>query len=250
MKPAHCDVRALLGAFADGELPGVDRIRVSTHVEQCRECASELDAIASIGGSLRLAAAHAPAPELAGLASGVVTRVRAESAQSWRGLFERAIQDWRWALVGAGSVAATFVSTLLVSAIVWEGPSAQRDDSLAARMRNLSSYSGVMMVVARDQDGPLQAMLFDNGTSPSSIPPAFRDGADAFLKKLADVMTRIGSSPNMAANALGAADRAEAEALMDEMSRLGTGEPPRPTYGTLLVHELHLLTPVVTVKGL
>ena len=251
MKPATCDVRALLGAFADGELPGVDRIRVSTHVEQCRDCASELDAIASIGTALRHAAAHAPAPELAGLASGVVARVRAESAQSWRGLFDRAIQDWRWALVGAGSVAATFVSTLLVSAIVWEGPSAQRDDSLAARMRNLSSYSGVMMVVARDQDGPLQAMLFDNGTARSSVPPAFRDSAaDAFLAKLADVINRIGPTKNLAASALGDADRREAEVLMDEMSRLGTGEPPRASYGTLLVHELHLVTPVVTVKGL
>jgi hypothetical protein len=247
MKPATCDVRTLLGAFADGELPGVDRIRVSTHVEACRECATELDAIASIGTALRQAAADAPAPEMAGLASGVVARVRAESAQSWRGLFERAIQDWRWALVGAGSLAATFVSTLLVSAIVWEGPSAQRDDSLAARMRNLSSYSGVMMVVARDQDGALQAMLFDNGTSRSSVPPAYRDSTDAFLFKLADVMTRIGKSTNLAASALGEADRLEAEALMDEMSRL---EAPRPTYGTLQVHELHLLTPVVTVKGL
>ena len=250
MKPATCDVRALLGAFADGELPGVDRIRVSTHVEQCRDCAGELDAIASIGTSLRLAAAHAPAPEMAGLASGVVARIRAESAQSWRGLFDRAIQDWRWALVGAGSVAATFVSTLLVSAIVWEGPSAQRDDSLAARMRNLSSYSGVMMVVARDQDGPLQAMLLDNGTPPSSIPAPFRDGAEAFLEKLADVATRIGSSQNLAASALGEADRREVEALMDEMSRLGRGAPARPTYSTLQVHELHLVTPVVTVKGL
>ena len=248
MKPATCDVRALLGAFADGELPGVDRIRVSTHVEQCRECASELDTIASIGTSLRLAAAQAPAPELAGLASGVVARVRAESAQSWRGLFDRAIEDWRWALVGAGSIAATFVSTLLVSAIVWEGPAAQRDDSLAARMRNLSSYSGVMMVVARDQDGPLQAMLFDNGTSRSSLPPDFRAGAEAFLARLADVATRIGSTTNLAASALGEADRRYAEALMDEMSRLD--EPARPTYGTLQVHELHLLTPVVTVKGL
>lgn len=250
MRPASCDVRALLGAFVDGELPGVERLRVSTHLDTCEDCTRELDEITSVGGALRHAAAHRQAPELSGLAAGVVARVRAESAQSWRGLLDRAVQDWRWALVGAGSVAATFVSTLLVWAMVWEGPARQRDDSLAARMRYLSTYPGVMMVVARDQDGPLQAMLFDNGTDRSADGFPFRTATDAFIAKLADVFTRIGAPTNMAAAALGEADRREAEALMDEMSRIGSGEAQRPMYGTLQVHELHLVTPVVTVKGL
>lgn len=249
MKPAPCDVRALLGAFADGELPGIERLRVSTHLEDCVECTRELDAISSIGASLRFAAASREMPELSGLASGVVTRVRAESALSWRSLWDRASQDWRWALVGAGSLAATFVTTLLVSAIVWEGPARQRDDSLAARMRNLSSYPGVMMVVGRDQDGPLQAMLFDNGRMHSSV-PAFLTSTDVFMAKLADVFTRIGAPTNLAASALGEADRREVEALMDEMTRLSPGEAQRPTHGTVMVHELHLVTPVVTVRGL
>jgi hypothetical protein len=246
MRPATCDVRALLGAFADGELPGAERLRVSMHLEGCEECAREVDAIASIGTVLRHAASTQRTPALEGLASGVVERVRAESAQSWRGMWARASQDWRWALVGAGSLAATFVSTLLVSAIVWEGPAGQRDDSLAARMRNLSTLSGVMMVVGRDQDGPLQAMLFDNGTSPSSIPPPFRPTTEVFLAKLADVMTRIGATANTAATPMGEADRLYTEALMNEIRF----EAQRPTHGTVLVHELHLVTPVVTVKGL
>lgn len=248
MKPAPCDVRAFLGAFADGELPGIERLRVSTHLESCDDCARELEAIHSIGESLRVAAATRETPELSGLASGVVARVRAESALSWRSLWDRASQDWRWALVGAGSVAATFVTTLLVSAIVWEGPASQRDDSLAARMRNLSSYSGVMMIVGRDQDGPLQTMLFDNGRRHSPV-PAFMPTSDVFITKLADVFTRIGAHNNLAAVSLGEADRREAEALMDEMARLN-GSEARPTHGTVMVHELHLVTPVVTVRGL
>jgi hypothetical protein len=247
MRPASCDVRALLGAFVDGELPGVERLRVSTHLDTCEDCTRELDEITSVGGALRHAAAHRQAPELSGLAAGVVARVRAESAQSWRGLLDRAVQDWRWALVGAGSLAATFVSTLLVSAIVWEGPARQKDDSLAARMRNLGSNSGVMMVVARDQDGPLQAMMFDNGRPQASAPP-FRPSTEVFLAKLADVMTRIGSNTNMAAASMAEADRLEAQALMDEI--IGNGDAPRPAFGTLQVRELHLVTPVVTVKGL
>ena len=109
-------VRPQLSAFADGELPGGEMLRVAEHLDLCRECASEVADIRGLGDGLRAAASgFSMPPALAGLADGVISRVRAEAAQSWRGVFSRAIEDWHWAVVGLGSLAATTTNLLFVS---------------------------------------------------------------------------------------------------------------------------------------
>src|SRR5262245_377367 len=98
MISADCDsVRDDLDAFADGELRGDELRYVAQHVEACRRCTEEVEVRRAVGGMIRDSASHwhkFTAPS--GLASGVVTRVRAESALSWRSVLNRAVEDWHW----------------------------------------------------------------------------------------------------------------------------------------------------------
>lgn len=142
-------IRLQLNAFADGELRGDSLRAVSTHLENCPKCADEIAEIGSVGGLLRQGAEIEAEPaDLAGLADGVVSRIRAEEHESWRGKLSRATDDLHWVLAGVGSVAAAFVSALVVSAVVQSGVG-QRPDSLAALLNTLATAppelgSGVM----------------------------------------------------------------------------------------------------------
>lgn len=132
-------VGAHLGAFADGELRGDLLRRVSKHVEACPGCAASVVETGQLGEALRIGATLSmDAPDLSGLADGVVSRVLAEEHESWRGKFERATDDLHWIVAGVGSVAAAFVSALVVSLVVQSGVE-QRGDSLAAMLNTLAS---------------------------------------------------------------------------------------------------------------
>ena len=113
MTPACAPIRQRLDAYFDGELNGAERLRVARHVAGCEACARELNEIRALGDLLRSrAAAVPPPPQFAGLAAGVVSRTRAEASQSWMAMWHRAVEDWQWALVGAGSLCAAVVSVL------------------------------------------------------------------------------------------------------------------------------------------
>lgn len=132
-------VRGHLNAFADGELRGDVLRGVSQHVELCGACADAVAEIGDLGNVLRSGLAfHTEPADLAGLADGVVSRVRAEDHESWRGLFERATEDLHWVMVGVGSVFAAFASALIVSVVVQSGVE-QRGDSLAALLNSLAT---------------------------------------------------------------------------------------------------------------
>lgn len=132
-------VRPHLHAFADGELRGDVLRGVTTHLEGCESCADRVLEIGEIGQLVRSGAPvdHEP-QDLAGLADGVVSRIRAEDHESWRGVFERATDDLHWVMVGVGSVAASFVSALIVAFVVQSGME-QRADSLAALLNSLAA---------------------------------------------------------------------------------------------------------------
>lgn len=132
-------VRTHLHAFADGELRG-DMLRaVSQHVDDCDGCSAAVVEIGDLGNMLRFGVSlEAEPPDLAGLADGVVSRVRAEERESWRGLLDRATDDLHWVMVGVGSVAAAFVSALVVSVVVQSGVG-QNADSLAAILNTLAT---------------------------------------------------------------------------------------------------------------
>ena len=130
-------VQPHLEAFADGELRGDVLRRVSQHVETCPACSGVVESVRAVGGALRDSqATEADLSDLSGLADGVVSRVRAEDHESWRGKLERATDDLHWVLVGAGSIAAAFLSVLLVS-VVMQSSVEQRGDSLASMLKTM-----------------------------------------------------------------------------------------------------------------
>jgi hypothetical protein len=131
-------VQAHLEAFADGELRGDVLRRVSQHIEDCGICAAVVDGVRNVGDALRgNAACASDHADLAGLADGVVSRVRAEERESWRGKLERATDDLHWVLVGAGSIAAAFFTAMSVS-VVMHSSVEQRADSLAAVLNTMA----------------------------------------------------------------------------------------------------------------
>lgn len=132
-------VRHHLAAFADGELRGKVLLGVSSHVEACQSCASQVEEIGQLGRVLRGAvASQDDPPNLEGLADGIVSRIRAEEHESWRGILGRATDDLHWVVVGVGSVAAAFISALVVS-VVLQSSVGQRGDSLAAMLNTLAT---------------------------------------------------------------------------------------------------------------
>jgi len=258
MISADCDlIRDDLDAFADGELRGDDLRRVSQHIDSCRYCTDEVHARRSVGesvrGALRLNTAAVPA----GLASGVVARVRAESSLSWRAMLNRAVEDWHWAIVGGGAVSATFVSALFCSALLVFGTTAPQTDSLSALGTRLRESPGVMYAeVSREGPGTPEMMLVQLATSaePSDPYPSVfsRDRNDEerlMVSALAETLLRSGGMVDWMS--MSADARKKTEWLLDNIVRLRSVEPAVGPYGALRVYRLHLITNTeVTAKGL
>ena len=251
-------LREQLSAFVDGELAGGEMLRVVEHLGVCRDCAREVADIRGLGEDLRdVASQLAPVPALAGLADGVISRVKAEAAQSWRGVCSRALEDWHWAVVGLGSMAATSTTLLFVSAILTFGPKPASSESLAALMNNLRRPAGTVILMAtpngHDQEATL--MMLDNGGAPASghglgtLPPEFTTQTDRDLvEALTDLVTEKGRLVDM--NAMPPDARRYAEWLMDEISRIKSNGPARVP-GPVKVHLVGLVTTTgVTAKGL
>ena len=259
MISADCDlIRDDLDAFADGELRGDDLRRVSQHIESCRYCTDEVHARRAVGESVR-GALRSPAFALpGGLASGVVARVRAESAISWRAMFSRAFEDWHWAIVGGGAVSATFVSALFCSALLVFGTAAPKADSLSALGTRLRESPGVMYAeVWREGSARPEFMLVQLATSAAlsePYPSVFsRDRDDEerqMVSALADsVLARNGGIVDLASMSVEA--RKKTQWLLDNIVRMRSTEPVVGPYGALRVYRLHLVTNTeVTAKGL
>lgn len=207
LRPLGCQsAQAHLGALADGELRG-DLLRaVSHHVEACADCAAEVEVITSIGLELRRGGdASGESSDLAGLADGVVSRIRAEEHESWRGVFERAADDLHWVVVGAGSLAAAFVSALIVSVVI-QSALVYRDDSLAGLLANLAAPPGL-----------------GDAAVPSAIESIGRASDDVHMASLAevngdgDVLTLV---PLPGQDLVPSMDKAEAARLIGAMRRM------------------------------
>jgi anti-sigma factor RsiW len=224
-------VRKHLGGYADGELESVLRHRVSAHLAGCDACGEALQEIRAIGDLLRTdAVAPVDHTELAGLAAGVISRVRAEEAQSWRAMVRRATGDWHWALVGSGAVTAAVASIAIVAAIWQFVPGHGREDSLAAMLKNFERPAGTMVVIAtpvgRDQmpmlmqvNGPSDAIT--RAIDPLTLPAGFSGPSEGELAfALANAVVRpdgrVGDLRSMSHRA-----RAQTQAILDEMQRQG-----------------------------
>jgi len=231
MSPAVCDtLRPHFGAFVDDELLGPDRQRVSQHLEVCPPCADQVGELRSIGGLLRDAASlEPPIPQMSGLAGGVVARIAAESAQSWRALFNHAVEDWHWIIVGGGAVAATFVSMVAVSALLLFGPAPRRPDSLSALVTNLKSPAGTLLIEAsqagNDQTVRLWQVENGSGTARRVVLVTLEAAAAdrALVSALADAVAARGQLVEL--SSMPEEERRYTELLLDEISRRRVSEP-------------------------
>jgi anti-sigma factor RsiW len=247
-----------IAAWIDGELRGDRVLRVLSHLEHCDECAEYAAELRGLGDAIRGNAPVAVAPRaLDGLASTVISRTRAEADASWRGLLDRARADGHWLLVGAGSVAATFASTMFLSAILAFGPNPGREDSLSALIANFRAPAGLLFVrvspIGADQEPTL--LQVDNGGPPaSSAAVALAARTDTVLTEaeLVDAVQAAVTSNGrvLALEAMAPGKRQLAESLLHEVRRRGlTG--PMPAGVPLSVHEVRLVAFAnVSAKGL
>ncbi len=181
-------VHGHLNAFADGELRGDVLREVSTHLESCATCSTSIEEISQLGSLLRGAAStQADAPDLSGLADGVVSRIRAEEHESWRGVLDRATDDLHWVMVGVGSVAAALISALVVSAVVQSGVGS-RGDSLAAMLNTLATPPPALGR-STGMPGDLAALGIDD-LQLASIVEVNDDGHVSHLKMLSNLDER------------------------------------------------------------
>jgi hypothetical protein len=250
MSPPSCEsVRPHLGAFVDDELTGRERLQVVSHMERCTSCATEAEDLRGLGAGLRSAAASRPVPAFAGLASGVIGRVRAERAQSWRAMFERAVGDWHWVVVGAGSVLATTITTSVVWLVLWFGPAPERADSLAALLNNLSTSPGSMfLIVSPKADAKHLTLMQVSDASSRNVSVTMRMSERELVDALAHRLEQTGWRGQL--HSMTADQRQDVESLLDDISSPRLADPA--LFGPqITVRQVHLVTETsVTAKGL
>ena len=142
------EIRPLLAASYDGELPVEGQIAVETHAAWCASCAGETRRLEAVSrGSVRPAvralratavSSGTLATELTGLSATVVSRMSAERGQSVGARFGRLFEDMHvvWAMLVAATATA-FCAVLIAAAM--HGTAPGRSDSLAAIMTATAS---------------------------------------------------------------------------------------------------------------
>ena len=257
---AYCtSLRRDLAAFVDGELRGDRVLRVLGHREHCTECSEHVQALRELGEELRAEApADPPAQLFDGLASTVISRTKAETQLSWRAKIRRAHEDWHWPLVGAGAISATFVSFMLVSAILAFGPRPERDDSLSAMIANYGTPAGIVFLYAApvgDEDAQLVQVEDGNpNASRQAVLLASRSADRApseaqLVSALAEILTRHGRVVSL--DRLSPSDRSAALFLLQEIRGMragGAAFPAKPDQ--LRVIEVRLVTSMSVSAGL
>jgi anti-sigma factor RsiW len=238
-------VRRDVGPFIDGELTLSRRAAVARHLAVCDSCARLAHAIGVVGETLR-GVPEIDLPPFEGLTANVITRVRAEAAQSWTSLLGRAFDDWHWAIVGSGSLAATFASVMVLSLMLSFGPAPARADSLSALMTNLGSPAGVLYACASatgvGQDARL--LQIDNGQPvaariTASLMSSPCDATEADLvEALAQAFTGAGGRL-VQLDAMHPARREHTEGLLSEIRERAL---PSIVGRTVAVHQLRLVT--------
>jgi hypothetical protein len=120
MAQACRKTRRRLSAFHDGELPVGDQIAVRAHLMDCPACAAEMRELEELRSYLRTGASatEVQPEELEGLPSAVISRMRAEDAESISGRTGRLFEDLHlvWAALGAtGATVACVTLIYLIS---------------------------------------------------------------------------------------------------------------------------------------
>jgi len=152
-------VRRRLPAFHDHELAVGDQIAIEAHLHDCPPCTRDLQALQEIGNALRMASAPAPSEDWIGVRPGVISRMRAEAAESWTPRARRAFDDLHLVWIALASTAATFLCAGTVLSMM-HFASPERQDSLAA----------VIAVKAAPLGSDLNPARLDSWISVPSVP--------------------------------------------------------------------------------
>lgn len=253
---ADCDsVRDDLDAFADGELRGDDLRYVSQHIETCVRCWEEVEIRRNVGGMIRESAGHWHRMQPpAGLASGVVTRFRAESAQSWWALINRSVEDWQWVIVGGGATVATCLLMFFCSAVLLLGTSTNTEEGLSTLASNYKTSAGALYAEVSQQGakgGNVMLVQLDTSAARDETLPAVFDREDDERLWVDALARTLGPSGSTSLAGLPEQSRKRAEWLVDNITRMRGVEPQVGPMNTLKVYRLHLVTNTeVTAKGL
>jgi len=241
------DVIRSLGAYVDDELPGAERMLVSEHLEDCDHCARELESLSGIGQALRLGSKGAHADHmLAGLASGVTSRIRAEKSQSWTATWNRIFDDWHWVGIGAGAVAGALVTLVAASSMLVTS---------ITQLEQMNARAGTLYLIALPQDGrgvpvmlefeeSLGTARFDTRVA---MPASLGWQAEQALVAALDEKL-VNSGPSL--RHMSKADREDILALLKEIAGFRYIEPARRPGGLTNVSGMHLkIDTSVTAAG-
>jgi hypothetical protein len=147
MAQACRKTRRQLSAFHDGELPAGEQIAVRAHLRECPACAAEMRELNELRSCLRAGAlaTEAEPEELQGLPSAVISRMKAEDAESISGRTGRLFEDLHlvWAALGAtgATVACVAAIYLIASLAILPPPGYNKNPMVPSAAMNLPSAS-------------------------------------------------------------------------------------------------------------
>ena len=130
----------MLSSFVDGELDTSATVVLDSHLRWCRTCERHARDLAALGESLRLGASAVlpeDAGDLDGLRVGVVSRLSAESAQSWTAICRQLFAERRVLYAGAGATVGVIICVLMTIGVV-SVAERRAADSMAAILDTLA----------------------------------------------------------------------------------------------------------------
>jgi len=210
MMPRVCwHVRRQLSAFHDGELPVGDQIAVQSHLRECPACAAEARELHDLGNCLRVGAwSVGVQPDVwEGLPSIVVSRMKAEDAESISGRTGRVFEDLHFVWAALGATGSTVACLALIFTIFYYAIA-----SPAGSNRNPMLAVATMNLPTAAQDAfPAAMMLSEDDLVLALETTVTREGRIARLELIPEPGTRL-QKPSEA-------ERQAVIALLDAISK-------------------------------
>ena len=185
---------------------------------------------------------------LAGLASGVTSRIRAEQSQSWRATWNRIFDDWHWVGVGLGSVTGALVTLVLASAMLVTS---------ITQLEQMNARAGTLYLIALPQGGRGEPIMLEFERVLGTARPDTRVAMPASLgwqaeRALVAALDEklVNSGRPASLRHLSKADREDILALLKEIADFRYVEPARRPGGLTNVSGMHLeIDTSVTAAG-
>ncbi len=210
MMPRACRrMRRQLSAFHDGELPVSEQIALQAHLRECPDCAAEVREMDDLADGLRAGAlaTEVSPDEWQGLPSMVVSRMKAEQAQSISGMTGRFFEDMHlvWAVLGA--TGATVACVALIFTIFYFGITSPAGSNMNPMVMNARMD---LPSAASNEAFPAAALLDQEDLALALDAVVTREGRIAKLEVI---------QPGGGQNALSPEERHAVLALLDAISK-------------------------------